>query len=58
MKLTTKWLCVLALLLLAACASNPPQEPKYPPSCHGPYTPINTPDHYPAVTAATKDSRR
>ena len=44
-----RWLlCALASLALAACASNPPQEPKYPPKCHGPYTQINTPSHYPA----------
>jgi hypothetical protein len=32
-----------ALLALAACASTPDRAP----GCHGPYTPINTPDHYP-----------
>jgi hypothetical protein len=53
-----KVLCVLAVLSLTACASNPPQEAKSPPKCHGPYTPINTPDHYAPVTAAkAKDSR-
>ncbi len=34
-----------ALLLLTACASTPAK----PPECHGAYTPINTPDHYPAT---------
>lgn len=58
MNLTMKVLCVLAVLSLTACASNPPQEAKVPPKCHGPYTPINTPDHYPTVTAAkAKDIR-
>jgi hypothetical protein len=37
-------LLVGALLLLAACASTPDR----PSECHGAYTPINTPDHYPA----------
>lgn len=54
MKLTMKVALVAALLALAGCASNPPQEPKYPPKCHGPYTPINTPDHYPALTKGKK----
>lgn len=58
MNLTMKVLCALAALSLAACASNPPQEAKSPPKCQGPYTPINTPDHYSTVTAAkAKDSR-
>lgn len=47
-------LCALAAFALAACASNPPQEPKYPPKCHGPYTPINAPSHYPALAKDTK----
>lgn len=37
-------LLVGVLLLLTACASTPDR----PPACHGVYTPINTPDHYPA----------
>lgn len=57
MKLTMKVLCVWAALSLAACASNPPQEAKSPPKCHGPYSPINAPDHYATITANTKDER-
>ncbi|WIG56433.1 MAG: hypothetical protein OJF61_002221 [Rhodanobacteraceae bacterium] len=36
-------LLVGALLSLAACAATPAKAP----DCHGRYTPINTPDHYP-----------
>jgi type IV pilus biogenesis protein CpaD/CtpE len=38
-------LLVAVLLALAGCASTPDR----PPDCHGAYTPINTPDHYPAA---------
>lgn len=39
---------LLALLGLAACASTPQKAP----DCHGVYTPINTPDHYPVEKKA------
>ncbi len=45
----SKLTLMAALLTLVGCASNPPQEPKHPPTCQGTYTPINTPDHYPAL---------
>ena len=35
---------VSAFLLLTGCVSTPAK----PPECHGAYTPINVPDHYPA----------
>lgn len=38
-------LLVGVLLSLAGCASTPDR----PPDCHGAYTPINAPYHYPAT---------
>jgi len=46
-RLTSTWRATLllgALLGLAACAATPAKAP----DCHGIYTPINSPDHYPA----------
>jgi hypothetical protein len=46
-RLTPIWRATLllgALLSLTACAATPAKAP----DCHGHYTPINTPDHYPA----------
>lgn len=38
-------LLIGVLLALAGCATTPDRAP----DCHGAYTPINAPDHYPAV---------